>query len=69
MELKKQDIYSINIEYLKKYPKAQCLLGGMITYGEKRLIEIYNEANGRQIVFRNGKGHDQINYYFLSPKK
>ena len=68
MKTKEQDIYTINTEYLKKYPKAQCLLGGMITYGEERLIEIYNEANGRQIVFRNGKGHDNMNYYFKEIK-
>jgi len=60
----KRSIEQIDFEYLKKYPKAESLLSGFETYGEKRLIEIFDESKGREIVFKNGKGLDNMTYYF-----
>lgn len=59
-----RDIEDINREYLKKYPKAKPLLSAFETYGKKKLIEIFDESKGREIVFKNGKGLDNMTYYF-----
>ena len=64
MNNKERDIEDINKEYLKKYPKAESLLSGYATFGEKKLIEIFDESKGREIVFKVEKGLDNMSYYF-----
>jgi hypothetical protein len=64
MTITGRTIFEIDLDYLKKYPKATPLIDVSHAFGYEKLFEIYNESKGREIVFSNGKGDDQITYYF-----
>ncbi|WP_020532488.1 hypothetical protein [Flexithrix dorotheae] len=64
--MKDLEMYSsMENEYLKKFPQAQPIGNFYSYFGLSKMMEILEEANGREIRFYKGGNEDQCIYVFV----
>jgi hypothetical protein len=58
------ELLNLVLQYEKTYPNAESPINYLIAFRRENLIRIIKEANGREIIFTEGKGEDQVSYKY-----